>query len=68
MSEQTTTDKKSLGRRLGCFVGRTLLCLITVLAALVITAVFAGSVWCLSMNSYEKELIRKPLRRLFVKK
>lgn len=39
-----------------------------VLAALVITAVFAGSVWCLSMNSYEKELIRKPLRRLFVKK
>lgn len=36
-------------------------------AALVITVVFAGSVWLLSMNRYEKELISKPLRKLFAK-
>lgn len=35
-----------------------------VLAALIITAGFAGSVWCFSMNDYEKDLIRKPLQRL----
>ena len=46
MSEQTTTDKKSLGMRLGCFVGRTLLCLITVLAALVITLFLALKMLC----------------------
>lgn len=33
-----------------------------VLAALIITAGFTGSVWCFSMNAYEKDLIRKLLR------
>lgn len=38
------------------------------LAALVIAAVFAISCWCFSMNAYEKDLVCKPLRRIFAKR
>ena len=37
------------------------------LAAGVISVVFLASVWMFSMNGYEKELIRKPLRKLLRK-
>ena len=34
------------------------------LAAIIISVVFGVSVWLVSMNDYEKELIKKPLRRI----
>ena len=46
MSEQMTTDKKSLGRTLGRWTGRLLLCLVTVIAALVITLFLALKMLC----------------------
>ena len=37
-------------------------------AAGLITVVFAASVWFISMNKYEKELLSKPIRKLFRRK
>lgn len=34
------------------------------LAAAVISLTFLASVWCFSMNAYERELLRKPIRKL----
>ncbi len=38
------------------------------LAAVVYAAVYALSMWLLGMNRYEKDLVRRPLQRLFRKK